>query len=59
MSYAKDLTEQFSNLVATLELEARYMRERNERLQAENEYLKKQVDVLLQVLGKEKNEDRD
>lgn len=53
MSYGKDLAEQFENYVATLELEARYMRERNERLQAENEYLKKQIDVLLKVLGKE------
>lgn len=53
MSYAKDLSEELNNIVSTLEVEARYMRERNERLQAENEYLKKQVDVLLKVLGKE------
>jgi hypothetical protein len=53
MSYAKDLIEQFENWTATMELEARYMRERNERLEAENEYLKKQIDVLLKVLGKE------
>lgn len=53
MSYAKDLIEQFENLTATMELESRYMRERNERLEAENEYLKKQIDVLLKVLGKE------
>ena len=53
MSYAKDLIEQFENLTSTMELEARYMRERNERLEAENEYLKKQIDVLLKVLGKE------
>ena len=56
MSYAKDLVEQFDNLVATMELEARYMRERNERLESENEYLKKQIDVLLKVLGKESYE---
>lgn len=53
MSHAKDLIEQFESLAATMELEARYMRERNERLEAENEYLKKQIDVLLKVLGKE------
>jgi hypothetical protein len=53
MSYAKDLIEQFENWTATMELEARYMRERNERLEAENEYLKKQIDVLLKVIGKE------
>lgn len=57
MSYAKDLSEELSNIVATLEVEARYMRERNERLQEENEYLKKQVDVLLKVLGKESHGD--
>ncbi len=56
MSYAKDLIEQFENWVATMELEARYMRERNERLESENEYLKKQIDVLLKVLGKESHE---
>ncbi len=53
MSYGKDLAEQFENYTATMELEAKYMRERNERLEAENEYLKKQIDVLLKVLGKE------
>lgn len=56
MSYSKDLIEQFENWVATMELEARYMRERNERLESENEYLKKQIDVLLKVLGKESHE---
>lgn len=56
MSYAKDLIEQFENWVATMELEARYMRERNERLESENEYLKKQIDVMLKVLGKESHE---
>lgn len=53
MSQAKELTEELNNVVSTLELEARYMRERNERLESENEYLKKQVDVLLKVIGKE------
>lgn len=56
MSYSKDLIEQFENWVATMELEARYMRERNERLESENEYLKKQIDVMLKVLGKESHE---
>ena len=59
MSYAKDLIEQFENLTATMELEARYMRERNERLEAENEYLRKQIDVLLKVLGKEHDGNQD
>lgn len=59
MSYAKDLIEQFENLTATMELESRYMRERNERLEAENEYLKKQIDVLLKVLGKEHDGNQD
>ena len=31
MSYGKDLAEQFENYTATLELEARYMRERKDR----------------------------
>lgn len=53
MTYGKDLVEQFENYTATMELEARYMRERNQRLESENEYLKKQIDVLLKVLGKE------
>lgn len=53
MSIAKELTEELTNFIATLEVEARYMRERNERLESENEYLKKQVDVLLKVIGKE------
>lgn len=53
MSIAKELTEELNSVVSTLELEARYMRERNERLESENEYLKKQVDVLLKVIGKE------
>lgn len=56
MSYSKDLIEQFENWVSTMELEARYMRERNERLESENEYLKKQIDVMLKVLGKESHE---
>lgn len=55
MSNAKELTEELNSVVSTLELEARYMRERNERLESENEYLKKQVDVLLKVIGKENN----
>jgi hypothetical protein len=59
MSYAKDLIEQFENLTATMELEARYMRERNERLEAENEYLRKQIDGLLKVLGKEHDGNQD
>lgn len=59
MSYAKDLMEQFENLTTTMELEARYMRERNERLEAENEYLRKQIDVLLKVLGKDKDGNQD
>lgn len=59
MSYAKDLIEQFENLAATMELEARHMRERNERLEAENEYLRKQIDVLLKVLGKEHDGNQD
>jgi hypothetical protein len=59
MSYSKDLLEQFENWIATMELEARYMRERNERLEAENEYLKRQIDVMLKVLGKDVNESRD
>jgi hypothetical protein len=53
MSAIKDVLEDMTSIVSTLELEARYMRERNERLESENEYLKKQVDVLLKVLGKE------
>jgi hypothetical protein len=35
------------------------MRERNERLEAENEYLRKQIDVLLKVLGKEHDGNQD
>ena len=42
-----------NEVLQTLELEARYMRERNERLEAENEYLKKQVAVLLKVVANE------
>jgi hypothetical protein len=53
MSYAKDLIEQFDNLVKTFESDARYMRERISSLRDENDYLKKQIDVLLKVLGKE------
>lgn len=55
MSYGKDLSEQVENLIATLELEARYMRERNNRLESENEYLRKQVDVLLQIVSNSHN----
>lgn len=51
MSHAKDAIEDLNNAIANLEVEARYMRERNERLESENEYLKKQVDVLLQVIA--------
>jgi hypothetical protein len=51
MRHAKDLQEEMNNIVSTLEMEARYMRERNERLESENEYLKKQVDVLLKIVG--------
>jgi hypothetical protein len=57
MSAIKDVLEDMTSIVSTLELEARYMRERNERLESENEYLKKQVDVLLKVLGKESHGD--
>jgi FtsZ-binding cell division protein ZapB len=51
MRHAKEIQEELNNVVATLEVEARYMRERNERLESENEYLKKQVDVLLKIVG--------
>ncbi len=51
MRHAKDIQEELNNIVSTLEVEARYMRERNERLESENEYLKKQVDVLLKIVG--------
>lgn len=57
MSYAKDLIEQFENLVATFEADARYMRERISGLRDENEYLKRQIDVMLKVIGKENNGD--
>ena len=53
MSKLKEAYEEISNMISTLELEARYMRERNERLESENLYLKTQVDALLKVLGKE------
>ena len=53
MSYSKDLIEQLQNLFNTFEADARYMRERIGELRDENEYLKKQIDVLLKVLGKE------
>ena len=51
MRHTKDVQEEMNNIVSTLEMEARYMRERNERLESENEYLKKQVDVLLKIVG--------
>jgi len=51
MRHAKDVQEEMNNIIATLEIEARYMRERNDRLESENEYLKKQVDVLLKIVG--------
>jgi hypothetical protein len=51
MRHAKDVQEEMNHIVSTLEVEARYMRERNERLESENEYLKKQVDVLLKIVG--------
>lgn len=53
MSYSKDLLEQLQNLIATFEADARYMRERIGELRDENEYLKKQIDVMLKILGKE------
>lgn len=59
MSIAKELIEEFHGMLATLELEAKYMRERNERLEQENEYLKTQVDALLKVLGKDKDGNQD
>lgn len=58
MSAVKEVLEEMSSIVSTLELEARYMRERNERLETENEYLKRQVDALLLIVGKDKDEDR-
>jgi hypothetical protein len=58
MSAVKEILEEMSSIVSTLELEARYMRERNERLESENEFLKKQVDTLLLIVGKDKDEDR-
>ena len=51
MRHTKAVQEEMNNIVSTLEMEARYMRERNERLESENEYLKKQVDVLLKIVG--------
>lgn len=53
MSYSKDLIEQLQNLFNTFEADARYMRERIGELRDENEYLKKQIDVMLKILGKE------
>lgn len=58
MSAIKEVLEDMSSIVATLELEARYMRERNDRLESENQYLKKQVDALLLIVGKDKDESR-
>lgn len=55
MSAIKEAMEEMSSIVSTLELEARYMRERNERLESENEFLKKQVDALLLIIGKDKD----
>lgn len=57
MSAVKEVLEEMSSIVSTLELEARYMRERNERLESENEFLKKQVDALLLIIGKDKDAD--
>jgi hypothetical protein len=59
MSYAKDLIEQFDSWISMVELDSRNLREKNERLEAENEYLKKQVDVLLKVLGREQHGNKD
>lgn len=59
MSYAKDVIDQLSNLFVTFEADAKYMRERIGELRDENEYLKKQIDVLLQVLGKENRGNQD
>ncbi len=53
MSYSKDIIEQLQNLFNTFEADARYMRERIGELRDENEYLKKQIDVMLKILGKE------
>ena len=53
MSYSKDLIEQLENLFATFEADALYMRRRISELRDENEYLKKQIDVMLKVIGKE------
>lgn len=53
MSYSKDLIEQLENLFATFEADAQYMRRRISELRDENEYLKKQIDVMLKVIGKE------
>ncbi len=55
MSYSKDLIEQLQNLLNTFEADARYMRERIGELRDENEYLKRQIDVMLKILGKEDN----
>jgi predicted hydrocarbon binding protein len=59
MSYSKDLIDQLQNLFNTFESDARYMRERIGELRDENEYLKKQIDVMLKVIGKDVNESRD
>ena len=53
----EDLIEQMEalqNSICILEVESKFMRARNERLEAENEYLKNQVDVLLKVVAKNK-----
>jgi predicted hydrocarbon binding protein len=59
MSYSKDLIDQLQNLFNTFESDARYMRERIGELRDENEYLKRQIDVMLKVIGKDVNESRD
>lgn len=56
---AQELVEQLRIAINRLTKEQEYFVARNERLEDENKYLKNQVDVLLRVLGKDKNEDRD
>lgn len=59
MSYAKDLIEQFDSWISMVEIESDYLKKRNSQLQDENEYLKKQIDVLLKVIGKESHGNQD
>ena len=53
MSELESIIEHLRITVGKFQKECEYLTARNDRLESENMYLKKQVDVLLKVIGKE------